>query len=64
MQREIPEWVNLALAKESKGFSILDCGGNAEDPISVELLETVTMVSPNETELKCITNSTDIQGML
>lgn len=36
MQREIPEWVNIYLAKYSKHL-VLDCGGSIE-PISKELL--------------------------
>ncbi|KAK9791827.1 hypothetical protein WJX73_002988 [Symbiochloris irregularis] len=53
LQREIPEELNIKVAKivADKGKPvILDCGGG-EDPISEQLLQHLTVLSPNETEL-------------
>jgi len=52
MQREIPEWVNIELARHAK-YLILDCGGSIE-PISDELIKLCKIVSPNETETECL----------
>jgi hypothetical protein len=52
MQREIPEWVNIELARHAK-YLVLDCGGSI-DSISDELLQYCKIVSPNETERECL----------
>jgi len=57
MQREIPEYVNLAAAKIAKSLNIqivLDVGGE-DTPISMELISLLDIISPNETELERIT---------
>ena len=57
MQREIPEFVNLAAAKMAKSlniFTVLDVGGE-DTPISNELISYLDIISPNETELERIT---------
>jgi ribokinase len=54
LQKEIPMSLNLVAAKyaHSRGkVVILDCGGR-DDPISDELLDNITYISPNETELE------------
>lgn len=48
MQREIPEWVNISLAKHSRR-AILDVGGSL-DPIDTDLLNQLHVISPNYTE--------------
>lgn len=53
LQREIPEYVNIAaarVAREAGTTVILDIGGR-DEPLSEELLNLVHMISPNETEL-------------
>ena len=57
LQREIPEDVNArvaAIAKEAGVPVLLDCGG-VEGPIASELMQSVTTLSPNETELARLT---------
>ncbi len=57
LQREVPEDVNVraaAIAAEAGVPVILDCGG-VEGPISPELLRSVSILSPNETELARLT---------
>ncbi|CAK0752448.1 hypothetical protein CVIRNUC_002147 [Coccomyxa viridis] len=57
LQREIPEDVNArvaAIAKEAGVPVLLDCGG-VEGPIAPELMQSVTTLSPNETELARLT---------
>jgi len=57
LQREIPEFVNVAAARlssEARIPVILDAGG-VEEPISDELLALCTCISPNETELARLT---------
>ena len=59
LQREIPEDVNArvaAIAKEAGVPVLLDCGG-VEGPIAPELMQSVTTLSPNETELARLTGS-------
>lgn len=49
LQKEVPMEINLAAAKyaQSQGkVVILDCGGR-DDPISEELLDNITYISPN-----------------
>ena len=53
LQREIPEWVNETLSESAK-FVVLDVGGDSTHPISEALLKNVDIISPNETELKCV----------
>ena len=53
MQREIPEWVNTKIAQHSN-YSILDVGGDNEQPISDDLMTLLQVISPNETELACV----------
>ncbi len=58
MQREVPEYINIAACKlaKSKGVkTILDVGG-ADEPFSTELLSLLDIISPNKTELKRILN--------
>lgn len=57
LQREIPDFVNLQVAKEARTAGvpvILDAGG-VDAPIPLELLNYVNILSPNETELARIT---------
>ncbi|PKA48741.1 Putative fructokinase-5 [Apostasia shenzhenica] len=57
LQREIPDRVNIEVAKAAKNAGvpvIIDAGG-VEDPIPTELIETVDILSPNETELGRLT---------
>lgn len=59
LQREIPDSVNLEVAKIARSANIpviLDAGG-VESPIPEALLRCVTILSPNETELARITES-------
>ncbi len=62
LQKEIPMSLVLAAAKyaHSKGkIVVLDCGGQ-DSPISDELLDNITYISPNETELKRIDSTIEI----
>lgn len=55
LQREIPDHINLYAAEMAADAKVvLDCGG-AEGPISQLLLERVSVLSPNETELERLT---------
>jgi len=57
LQREVPDAVNLEAAKIARSANvpvIMDAGG-AEGPIPEELLQCVTVLSPNETELARLT---------
>lgn len=57
LQREIPESVNVQVAKLAKEAGvpvILDAGG-VEGPIDPELLPCLSILSPNETELARLT---------
>jgi ribokinase len=57
LQREIPEFVNIAaakIAKEAGTKVLLDIGGR-DEPLSDELLSLVDILSPNETELDRVT---------
>lgn len=57
LQREIPDSVNLQVAKMCKTAGvdvILDAGG-AEGPLDAELLSCLSLLSPNETELARLT---------
>ena len=65
LQREIPEEVNArvaAIAKEAQVPVLLDCGG-VEGPISSELMQSITTLSPNETELARLTGGTAACGV-
>lgn len=56
LQREIPEAINIAVAKTAKATGIpvlLDMGGE-DAPISKQLLQNVDYLCPNETELQRI----------
>ena len=58
LQREIPEHVNLQVAKVASEHGvpvILDAGG-VDAPIDKELLSNLTVLSPNETELSRLTS--------
>lgn len=60
LQREIPDAVNFEAAKIAKSANvpvILDVGG-ADTPIPEDLLQCVTILSPNETELARLTGAT------
>lgn len=66
LQREIPEDVNArvaAIAKEAGVPVLLDCGG-VEGPIAPELMQSVTTLSPNETELARLTGQTLLRWTL
>ncbi|WOH05862.1 hypothetical protein DCAR_0625285 [Daucus carota subsp. sativus] len=57
LQREIPDSVNIQVAKEANRSGvpvILDAGG-ADGPVPSELLNFVDILSPNETELARLT---------
>eukprot|EP00879_Flechtneria_rotunda_P013469 GHRR01014063.1.p1 GENE.GHRR01014063.1~~GHRR01014063.1.p1 ORF type:complete len:365 (+),score=170.54 GHRR01014063.1:1194-2288(+) len=57
LQREIPEFVNLQVAKAAAAAGVpvvLDAGG-MDAPIADELLQHLTVISPNETELQRLT---------
>ncbi|KAM7495362.1 hypothetical protein LguiB_029971 [Lonicera macranthoides] len=57
LQREIPEYVNIQVAKAARSASvpvILDAGG-VDSPIQRELLKSINILSPNETELARLT---------
>ncbi|GLJ06086.1 hypothetical protein SUGI_0031560 [Cryptomeria japonica] len=57
LQREIPDSVNIEVAKIAKSANvpvILDAGG-MDDPIPDDLLKSITILSPNETELLRLT---------
>lgn len=57
LQREIPEAVNIEVAKlaSSAGVTVvLDCGG-ADADVDPELLKHLTIISPNESELANLT---------
>lgn len=59
LQREIPDDVNIEAAKIAKSANvpvILDVGG-ADTPIPEGLLQCVTVLSPNETELARLTRA-------
>ena len=63
LQKEVPMGVNLSAAKYaySKGKTvILDCGGR-DDLIPEELLDNITYISPNETELLRLDSSIVIE---
>jgi len=53
LQREIPDWVNEAVSECAK-FVVLDVGGESVKPMPKGLLKNVHILSPNETELKCV----------
>lgn len=58
MQREVPEDVNVyAAVMAANAKVVLDCGGE-EGPLSEELLNRVSVLSPNETELERLTGMT------
>jgi len=67
LQREIPEAVNIEVAKIAQAAGVpvvLDVGGQ-EGEISPELLARLTVVSPNETELARITGMpTDTEAQI
>ncbi|KAK9868378.1 hypothetical protein WJX84_011401 [Apatococcus fuscideae] len=57
LQREIPEEVNAEAAQVAYEAGVqvtLDCGG-IEGPVTPELLHSVSIISPNETELARLT---------
>ncbi|KAI8473299.1 MAG: Ribokinase-like protein [Monoraphidium minutum] len=57
LQREVPEDVNIAVAKAARGAGvpvILDAGG-VDAPVPDDLLSQVSILSPNETELGRLT---------
>ncbi|KAF5728088.1 hypothetical protein HS088_TW21G00231 [Tripterygium wilfordii] len=57
LQREIPDYVNIQVAKAAKGEGvpvILDAGG-VDAPIPLELLKAIDILSPNESELGRLT---------
>ena len=49
----------MQIASETGVTVIMDCGG-VEDPISKELLQHVSVLSPNETELARLTGNTHV----
>ncbi|RMZ52991.1 hypothetical protein APUTEX25_001110 [Auxenochlorella protothecoides] len=58
LQREIPEVFNVIFAKiaASAGVPVILDAGGVTQPIQVDLLSNVSLVSPNETELARLTN--------
>jgi ribokinase len=63
LQREIPEAVNLAVARAAVALGVpvvLDCGGS-DAPLPDELLRHIAVLSPNETELARLTGDDDIE---
>lgn len=59
LQREVPDAVNLEAAKIARSANvpvILDVGG-ADAPIPEDLLQCITILSPNETELSRLTGT-------
>ncbi|CAN8304931.1 unnamed protein product [Cochlearia groenlandica] len=57
LQREIPDYINIQVAKAVKEAGIpviLDVGG-MDTPIPDELLDSIDILSPNETELSRLT---------
>lgn len=59
LQREVPEEVNARAAGIARAAGVpvvLDCGG-VEGPISQELLGSISILSPNETELARLTGA-------
>ena len=68
LQREIPEAVNLIAARAARAAGvpvILDLGGE-DSPLSPELLDNISILSPNENELQRITSmptDTDTQAV-
>lgn len=67
LQREIPEHVNLAVARYAKSVKersiivVLDMGGR-DEAISKELVDLCDIVSPNETEKRRIFESVGVDG--
>lgn len=60
LQREIPDAANLAAARIARQHGVpvlLDLGG-MDHPLPDELAQCVTILSPNETELKRLTGAT------
>ncbi|CAI0440772.1 unnamed protein product [Linum tenue] len=57
LQREIPDSVNIQVAQAAKdaGVSVILDAGGMDTPIPTELLKSVDIFSPNETELARIT---------
>ncbi|KAF5832813.1 Ribokinase-like protein [Dunaliella salina] len=58
LQREIPEHVNVEVAKLAKAANVpvyMDAGG-MEGPLDPQILACLTLLSPNETELNRLTN--------
>lgn len=53
LQREIPEFVNIAAAKVAReaGTTVILDNGGRDEHLSEELLSLVDIISPNETEL-------------
>lgn len=57
LQREIPESVNIQVARAAAtaGVPVLLDGGGVDAPLSSELLSQLSIISPNETELQRLT---------
>lgn len=54
---------SLQVASRGGAIVVLDCGG-VEGPIAAELLQLVTIISPNETELARLTGAQCISVVL
>lgn len=64
LQREVPEHVNVEAAQYARAHGtqvILDAGGSLE-PLSPELLASVDLFSPNETELANLTGAARLEA--
>ena len=64
LQREVPERVNVEAAQYARAHGtqvILDAGGSLE-PLSPELLASVDLFSPNETELANLTGAARLEA--
>eukprot|EP01024_Parvocaulis_polyphysoides_P056655 TRINITY_DN5998_c0_g1_i4.p2 TRINITY_DN5998_c0_g1~~TRINITY_DN5998_c0_g1_i4.p2 ORF type:complete len:106 (-),score=31.64 TRINITY_DN5998_c0_g1_i4:55-372(-) len=58
IQREIPESVNIEIASEAqkRGTSVMMDAGGVDAPLPPQLLTSLSLFSPNETELARLTN--------
>lgn len=59
LQREVPEFVNLLVAKycKSKGVMVIQDVGGEDRPISAEMLRLCDYIVPNESELRRLVQS-------
>lgn len=62
LQREIPDAINLAAARAAsqRRIPVVLDGGGSDLPMPGDLLECLTVISPNETELERLSGTRDI----